>query len=232
LPFFDALIKAENKDLPGAIAIYEGLMATDEPRFRESVEFQLFQCLLKVEGSKEKALKFLKQRMPYVGDSSFAFMHRSYFALFLNESQIALEQAESALALNPAFPPALINKAIALLQLGRKDEMNEVVAKLTSQKMEEHHQAAGYAVSGDFPNMIVALQKSIVLKKYSSEEALRDVVFRPYWGFKPFTDALAPFLNPPTPEFPYLSTCPPHDAEIQLRNTVEKNLADLQATRP
>lgn len=176
----------------------------------------LLELLLKEEGRREDVIHLLKD--PH--SSSADECHKSWAALLVNDPDLALEFAEKALAENETRGEARINRAIAMLMLGRNKELEEDIAFLTSEERLEHFRAAGFALLGDLPATVRHLQRAFVSKQYSAKAAFSDVVFRPYWRNSEFVDRISHFLDG-EPRFPYRKSCPPSDAEVALSKAVE-----------
>jgi tetratricopeptide (TPR) repeat protein len=218
--------------LAGMLEVNRGNYGIAIEQFKEclkaqdiNIHFQawdgLINCYLVESDKHSEALKLIQLEETIFSGSSKYYLIKSYYALYLNESQFALEQAEKALKINPILEQALVNKGIALLQLASENDLQNTIEQLTNPSIDEQFRAAGYALAGDFNQMITFLQKAIVLKKYPAERAFIDVVFRPYWDYPQFQKKLMPFLTTKDPKIPYLKSCPPSAPEIELRKKVE-----------
>ncbi len=187
-------------------------------------------CLLLLGGKEAEVRNVLA--LPYPGssngDSDF-YMMLSYFWLYICDGDQALAAADAALSLNEANTPALVNRALALLQLGRAEEVEQIVRRLQGERVETHHRAAGFGLAGKFNEMLQCLQRSIATGDYSATGALIDVVWRPFWAIPAFAEGLKPFLGTKPAAFEYLPTCPP---SIQEKALTARVLARLAPERP
>ena len=224
LPILTGFVEMDQENYEEAINQFKQCINSHDIDIRRDSRDATILCYLCLKDKHAEALTLIKADEPILGGSSHYFMINSYYSLYLNESEYALEQAERALKINPTLSPALVNKGMAQLQLKINDQLQETIRQLTNPNNEEHHQAAGWALAGDFSKMVSCLQRAIVLRKYSAKRAFIDVIFRPYWDYPRFQATLKPFITSKEPKIPLLKTCLPSDPEVELRKRVEAEM--------
>jgi len=145
----------------------------------------------------------------------------SYFNLLLGKYDDALMFADRSLELNKGFLRSKINKALALHFL-KKPELKKLLTEIKLPGFSEHHQAAAYAIEGNFTETIHFLQRAIVLGKYSVDSACSDVAYRVFWGMNEFEAKLRSVSADAVFKYPYKDACPMSEVEKQIRKKTEK----------
>jgi hypothetical protein len=214
VPFMQARYAANDGEYTRAESILRQLLSTVPSERVWSVYIKLLDCLLDQGTRKDNLLEMLKVNVPPHG-TSYDLARCSYYALFLNEAELAQQFTERALRQNAGCSLALVNKGLALLQVGNAGEVSAISNLLVADGMDERFRAAGYAMVGNLGSLVVPLQRAIALDDYSPKDALRDVAFRPYWTNAAFLDALRPFTKAPSSLHPAMLEHYPMSASEQ-----------------
>lgn len=194
VPFMQAQYAAKDGEYLKAEAILQNLLPKVPADRVWRVYITLLDCLLDQGTQQNKLLGLLQNDVPKYS-SSQDLAKCSYYALFLNEAELALQFADRSLEQNSRCTLATINKGLALLQLRDIAGVRAISNMLVADGLDERFRAAGYAMIGDLKSAIVPLQRSIALGDYSVSDALRDVAFRCDWANAAFLDALQPFVK-------------------------------------
>lgn len=219
IPYVECMSLIDNKNHKEAAIKLKGLLNTSL-KWSKAAWRLLMECLLCEASSHEEAKEMLLNPPPISWQSSTHFLIRSYFCLYLNMGDEALDFANRSLELNPKLAPAIVNKAIALFMKKDKEKLKREIRELISGNYGEHYKAAAYALEGDFEQTITFLQRAIVLGRYTFSDVCKDVAFRVYWNIPEFLEKLKPFFQKSDTDFPYLQSCPMSDAEQELHKKI------------
>jgi tetratricopeptide (TPR) repeat protein len=178
----------------------------------------LLDCLLHYKEGHSEASRLIGLPPHQTWQNSSHYLMRAYYCLYLGKAQEAFEFANRALELNPNLAPAMVNRTLALHMLDKKTERDKALAQLRSPSFHEHYRAAAYSIQGDIKEAVHFLQRAIVLGRYTARDACKDVVFRILWKLPEFEEGLLPFANAPKLEYPFFDSCPPSEAEKNVRN--------------
>lgn len=223
IPYLECIELFDNSDYCGALPKLKNIVET-ENQYAKGSWSMLMECLLIDPNLHDEAKTMILSPVPPGWHNSMHFVYRSFFALCLNMEKEALSFAERALELNSDLPPAKVNKAIAHMMGGDEDKMLTIANELKSEKYGEQYRAAAYALSGNFQKTISLLQKAIVLGRYTTSSACRDVVFRPYWKIDQFTEKLKVLSSRKKIELRYLEACPMSEKEEELYERIVATL--------
>jgi NAD-dependent SIR2 family protein deacetylase len=228
LPVLQVQNAIERKDFAKAEEILRRLLDGAKLDRRWGVLRRLLDCILDSGYRANDIIALLTENEGLHGTSD-DLACGAYYALFANESSMALRYAERALELNPGSSRALVNKALSHLQVGELSIVAELGETLTAGRMQNRYRAAGYALTGRFEQMASALQCACALKEYTPREALQDVAFRPYWELQQFLKVLEPFVDEGRAISSRRAHYPMTECERQLHERVREPLMKVVA---
>jgi tetratricopeptide (TPR) repeat protein len=223
VPYHEALRHFDRKEYKEAAKVFSGLSQTESST---SFSMQCWEYMIEnliLSGNKAQAIEHIRRPPPEQWTVSMHFIMRSYYALLLLESKIAIQAADTAISINTGAVPAYINRAMANKMLGRTDAFKKDIGAIRQHRgSSDHHLAACHCLEGSFQATVASLQRAIARGSYSVQRAFRDVVFRPYWTVPAFIDGLKPMLGEDDLETPFSALCPPHRVELEVRNSVHR----------
>jgi len=223
LPLLECIFLLQDSKHKEAIKPLKELVKAKKSSIARVAWDLLLECALATKPTHKLAKDLLAEPPPNPWQDSGHYLRRSYYSLYLNMHEDAIRFADRALELNSGLVPARINKSFAFLISGQKKELEKEIQILSSSNNKEYHQAAIYALKGDFDNCIIYLQRAFVLGHYSVKDACKDIVFRPYWHLSKFKDRLRPFSHQESITFPFLKVCPMTPIEKSLFQKIKDN---------
>lgn len=232
--YFFSIVKAHSAIEDGryreAVTLLREIRESDAPIGLMETLFPEVGALLNL-GEVEEAKELLSKVPPKGSANSTYFTKLSRFRLYVSDSELALEAADRALELSPGSRGALVNRGVALLQLGRDDEIMSVAEVLCKDREEQRHRAAGFALLGEYEKVLGCIQKAVFQGSCSIGTIASGVEFRPYWHIPHFRDAIARISGVEPPPARYSAHCPMSDAEYALHERVCHLLGEAPSAR-
>lgn len=216
LPLLQGQSAIEAKDYGKAQTALRGLLATATGERRWTAVLRLLDCLLDSGQPRDEIIALLNSEF-HQQASSETLARAAYPALFVNDPDLALRYCARALELNPGCPLALVNKALAHLQLDHTSELADATETLTAERMQQSYRAAGFAMRSELQPLTLSLHRAFATGGYSPKDAARDVAFRPYWDLPQFVSILRPFFKAEV-VFPRMKQYPMSEPEKRIRD--------------
>lgn len=113
----------------------------------------------------EDAIASFSEALQYAADKTDerggVLVSRSNALLIAGNWEEALSDAEKALQINPESRAALINRCMALKELGREEEASKILQDALPEMPDKYHRACAFALLGDKENMLKELEAAI-----------------------------------------------------------------------
>jgi tetratricopeptide (TPR) repeat protein len=125
VPFHEAKKKLKNGLFADAARDF-GALATTEGSSSFSMHCwnKMLECTMRA-GDTRAAAEEVRRNVPHKWEDSNHYLMRSFYALLLHESKLAIEYASKSIALNPGLVESHVNRAMAYWMLNRTDKYKE-----------------------------------------------------------------------------------------------------------